>query len=67
MNPLSETNPIYPYHPAYGLPDDYRTKAVLMSIQYGIKKASERCNVGVSTIYKWRADMGLNKKRNNNA
>lgn len=57
---------IFPYHPDYGLPNDHRSKAVLLSIQYGVKRASDECKVSPSTIYKWRADMGLIKKRNAN-
>lgn len=59
--------PIFPYHPDYGLPNDIRGRAVLMSIQYGAKRAATECNVSISTIYKWRADMGLIKRRENHA
>lgn len=59
--------PIFPYHPDYGLPNDIRGRAVLMSIQYGVKRAATEYNVSLSTIYKWRADMGLIKRRENHA
>lgn len=53
---------IFPYHPDYGLPDCLRIEAVLLSIKYGIKRASKELNVSQSTIYQWRKDCGLTNK-----
>lgn len=55
---------IFPYDPDYGLPDDFRSKAILLSIKYGVRKASREMRIGESTIYKWRKDCGLNNKEN---
>ena len=56
----------FPYNSAYGLPDCLRTKAILLSIKYGTRKASEQLKLHQSTIYKWRKDCGLNIKENDN-
>lgn len=50
---------IFPYHPAYGLPDEWRTEAVMLSIKYGIKKASKQMNVSPQSIIRWRKSIGL--------
>jgi hypothetical protein len=57
----------FKYDPAYGLADETRTHAVIASIAYGTKKAAEKCNVSTASIYKWRADLGLNNMEKTNA
>ena len=42
-----------PYHPAYGLPDTIRIRAVRIAEQHGVKVAAAECNVAVPTVYKW--------------
>jgi hypothetical protein len=51
---------MFPYHSDYGLPDSKRMEAVLLSIKYGVKRASKEANVSTVSIYKWRKDCGLN-------
>ena len=55
---------IFPYDPDYGLPNDLRSEAVLLSIKYGTRRAAEQMKLAQSTIYKWRKDCGLNNKEN---
>ena len=43
-----------PYHPAYGLPDDFRQAVIRMAKQDGAKAAAVAYNVDQSTVYKWR-------------
>ncbi len=45
-----------PYHPAYGLPDDFRQAVVRMAEQDGPKAAAAAFNVALSTVYKWARD-----------
>jgi transposase-like protein len=45
-----------PYHPAYGLPDDFRQAVIRMAKQDGAKAAAVAYNVAPSTVYKWRKD-----------
>jgi hypothetical protein len=45
-----------PYHPAYGLPDDTRERAVRLAESVGIEAAAAEFNVAKSTIYRWRSD-----------
>lgn len=52
----------FPYNSAYGLPDCVRSKAVLLSIKYGTRRASEELKLSQSIIYKWRKDCGLINK-----
>ena len=43
-----------PYHPAYGLPDDFRQAVIRAAKQDGAKAAAVAYNVAPSTVYKWR-------------
>jgi transposase-like protein len=42
-----------PYHPAYGLPDDFRQAVIRTAKQDGVKVAAAAHNVALSTVYKW--------------
>jgi len=46
-----------PFHPDYGLPQQYRELILRTAEQTSPAQAAEIHNVGVSTIYKWRAIM----------
>ena len=46
-----------PFHPDYGLPQPYRLRVLRTAEQTSPAEAAEIHNVGVSTIYKWRAVM----------
>ena len=52
--PLPAQNP---FHPDYGLPQSLRTTILRTAEQTSPAQAAETHNVGVSTIYKWRAIM----------
>lgn len=43
-----------PYHPAYGLPDDFRQAVISMAKQDGVKAAAAAFNVALSSVYTWR-------------
>jgi transposase-like protein len=45
-----------PYHPAYGLPDDFRQAVIRMAKQDGPKTAAVAYNVAASTVCKWARD-----------
>ena len=45
-----------PYHPAYGLPDDTRERAIRIAKEKGVNAAITECNVARSTIYRWLSD-----------
>ena len=45
-----------PYHPAYGLTDDTRIRALRIAETSGVKAAAKECRVATGTIYKWRSD-----------
>lgn len=45
-----------PYHPAYGLTDDTRIRALRIAETSGVKAAAKECKVSTGTIYKWRSD-----------
>ena len=45
-----------PYHPAYGLTDDTRIRALRIAETSGVKAAAKECKVAAGTIYKWRSD-----------
>jgi transposase-like protein len=45
-----------PYHPAYGLPDDFRQAVIRAAKQDGAKAAAAAFNVAASTVYKWARD-----------
>lgn len=55
MQPPSPTQP--PFHPDYGLPQDYRVTVLRTAEQTSPSQAAEIHNVGVSSIYRWRAAM----------
>jgi hypothetical protein len=46
-----------PFHPDYGLPQPYRNTILRTAEQTSPAQAAETHNVGVSTIYRWRAIM----------
>ena len=50
-----------PYHPAYGLTDDTRIRALRIAETSGVKAAAKECKVAAGTIYKWRNDYAENK------
>jgi len=50
-----------PYHPAYGLTDDTRIRALRIAETSGVKAAAKECKVAAGTIYKWRSDYAENK------
>lgn len=43
-----------PYHPDFGATAELREKAITLSRMVGIENAALYCNVGKSTLYKWR-------------
>lgn len=45
------------YHPAYGLPDDMRCRALADSENHGIYAAAKMNKLAMSTIYRWRKEM----------
>lgn len=47
----------FPYHPAYGVDDSTRLKALELSKEIGIRNASTQLNVSTASIYKWRKDV----------
>ena len=46
-----------PFHPDYGLPQDYRLRVLRTAEQTSPAQAAEIHNIGLSTIYRWRAVM----------
>lgn len=50
-----------PYHPAYGLPETLRFKAVRDAVETSVREAAEQNNVGMSSIYRCMSDMEINK------
>jgi hypothetical protein len=46
-------NAVDPFHPAYGLPNTVRIRAVSLARDVSIKSAAAQCNVAESTVYKW--------------
>jgi len=46
-----------PFHPDYGLPQDLRLTILRTAEQTDPATAAKTHNVGVSTIYRWRAIM----------
>jgi len=54
MHPASKPNP---FHPDYGLPQPYRELILRTAEQTDPATAAKTHNVGVSTIYRWRAIM----------
>jgi len=53
-----------PYHPAYGLDDTTRLEAVRLSKKIGIKKAAEKMNLSLASIYKWRKAIKIEETTN---
>lgn len=49
--------PTSPFHPDYGLPQQHRITILRTAEQTSPAQAAKVYNVGVSTIYKWRAIM----------
>lgn len=43
----------FPYHPDYGLPDEYRTRVVLHALATSVASAALTFNLAPSTIYRW--------------
>ena len=50
-------NPPSPFHPDYGLPQQYRDLVLRTAERTNPATAAETHNVGLSTIYRWRAVM----------
>jgi hypothetical protein len=48
-----------PYHPEYGLPDSLRSEVLTLARESGIKLAAACYKVSLSTIYRWRKDLGI--------
>lgn len=46
----------FPYHPDYGLPDDYRRQVVLFALDTCPVRAALKFNLARSTVYKWVKD-----------
>lgn len=44
-----------PFHPGYGLPDDFRMRVIRYADSYGIDAAAQKYKVGASSIYRWMA------------
>jgi hypothetical protein len=47
-------NALDPFHPAYGLPNITRVRAVNIAETAGVEAAAAQFNVAMSTIYRWR-------------
>lgn len=47
----------FPYHPAYGLPDEVRADAVYYAEKHSVKDAALVYRVSACCIYRWRKDM----------
>lgn len=59
LMPLVSTDP---YHPAYGLPDDYRRRVLWDAEIHGVKHAATKHCLSETAIYKWlRAYRKVNK------
>jgi hypothetical protein len=48
-----------PYHPEYGLPDSLRSEVLTLARESGIKMAAAFYGVAVSSVYRWRKDLGI--------
>jgi transposase-like protein len=48
----------FPYHPDYGLPDEYRTRVVLYVLANDVASAALTFNLHKSTIYRWVSTQG---------
>lgn len=55
----------FPYHPDYGLPNDYRQQVVASALSTNVVSASIRFNLHQSTVYKWLKDANISTKENN--
>jgi hypothetical protein len=44
------------YHPAYGVTDEIRSRAVAIAREHDVSMAVALTGFGRSTIYRWRAD-----------
>lgn len=47
------STPASPYHPAYGLADTTRKRAVRIAKEHGVKAAIAECNVSQASVYRW--------------
>ena len=45
------------YHPAYGLSDDTRCRALADSENHGVYAAAKMHGLAFQTIYRWRKEM----------
>jgi transposase-like protein len=45
------------YHPAYGLPAEYRLQVLAALPRMSVAEAATRFNLATSTIYRWRRDL----------
>lgn len=43
-----------PFHPDYGLTDEYRLRALLYAERTDMRTAAAAYNVGLSSLYRWR-------------
>lgn len=54
-NHINLTNPPpFYYHPAYGLPDDYRLRVLADAETLGVPQAAALHRLSTGCIYKWR-------------
>jgi transposase len=49
----------FPYHPEYGLPNEYRTRVVFYALATSVVSATLHFNVHQSTVYRWTKDANL--------
>ena len=59
---MKSSTDLFDYHPDYGLPNNVRLHAVYESYALCPKRAAVNNNVGLSTIYRWRKDCGIEIK-----
>jgi len=45
-----------PYHPDYGLGDEYRRKVLVEANQIGVMPAAEKNRVSFQAVYRWLRD-----------
>ena len=54
----------FPYHPEYGLPNEYRTRVALYALATSVASATLQFNVHQSTVYRWIKDANLKENTN---
>lgn len=45
------------FHPAYGLPDEYRLQVLAALSRFTVREAAKHFNLCPSTIYRWRRNL----------